>query len=98
MEEKFGKDWSEAESPSPTCRQKSLLISSPFFHSLAAASGRLSIMGAREGAGKEGCKLSNGQKVAAHDCFGPDLINLVCESQKEKKEETDSFSGQDSPQ
>ena len=55
-------------------------------------------MGAREGAGKEGCKLSNGQKVAAHDCFGPDLINLVCESQKEKKEETDSFSGQESPQ
>lgn len=41
-------------------------------------------MGAQKGAGKEGCKLGNEQKVAAHDYFGPYLINLLCESQKKE--------------
>lgn len=68
--EEVRKDWSEAETRSPTQRQKSLLIFSPFSHSLAAASGRLFIMGAWEGAGKERCKLGNEQKVTAHDYFG----------------------------
>lgn len=42
-------------------------------------------MGAWEGAGKEECKLGNEQKVAAHYYFGPDLINVLCESQKKKR-------------
>lgn len=84
MKEKVRKDWLETETPSPTHRQKSLLISSPFSRSLAAPSGMLSIMGAWEGAGKEGCRLGNEQKPAAHDYFGPRLINSLCKSQTKR--------------
>jgi len=47
-EEKVGKDWSEAETPSPTHRQKSLLISSLFSYSLAAAQGDCPLWGLRK--------------------------------------------------
>lgn len=41
-------------------------------------------MGAWEGGGKEGCRLGNEQKPAAHDYFGPHLINSLCKSQKKR--------------
>lgn len=88
MEEKVTKVWPDVETPSPTRRQKSLLISSPFSHHLAATSGIASFMEVPQGDGEVGCKLGNGWKVAAHDCFEWNLINLLCERQKENKEES----------
>lgn len=87
MEEKVTKYWPEIETPSPTCRQKSLLISSPFSHHLAATSEIASFMEVQQGDGEVGCKLGNGWKVTAHGCFGWNLINILCERQKENKQE-----------